>query len=288
MSVNVDLFKKVADGIRDTAVKYGFESESKVEETGSACLLRYKKEESVLTLKYENEILTLLFSEEADADESKAKRLVASLLSSDAQEKDIKYVVGEFNETLTSNFGKKDISKKSAKAKASPQTVSKNAVKHGSFYDPNTLASRLCIVFPDLRDRYKESLARYGEFLAEEFFVNYGTPRVIAAIKENKPATMKKLFQVLNEIYEDGTNETQSLIAVTILGELNNDQILLAQCVDYMSETMAPPVIEVNRYLASASGQKARRKMENPPAYKPKKEKKKGLMDRMMAQELNQ
>ena len=232
MSVNVDLFKKVADGIRDTAVKYGFESESKVEETGSACLLRYKKEESVLTLKYENEILTLLFSEEADADESKAKRLVASLLSSDAQEKDIKYVVGEFNETLTSKFGKKDISKKSAKAKASPQTVSKNAVKHGSFYDPNTLASRLCIVFPDLRDRYKESLARYGEFLAEEFFVNYGTPRVIAAIKENKPATMKKLFQVLNEIYEDGTNETQSLIAVTILGELNNDQILLAQCVD--------------------------------------------------------
>ena len=264
------------------------QSENSVEEKGDACLLKYTKDESVLTLKYENDIFTLLFSEEADEDESKQKRLVASLLSPDAQEKDIKYVIGEFNETLTTNFGKKDIAKKQGKAKSTPQTVSKNAVKHGSFYDPNTLASRLCIVFPELRYHYKDSLAQYGEFLAEDFFVNYGTPTVIAAIKENRPATMKKLFQVLNEIYEDGTNETQSLIAVTILGELNNDQILLAQCVDYMSETMAPPVIEVNRYLASRSGQKARKKMEDPPAYKPKKEKKKGFMDRMMAQGLGQ
>ena len=94
---------------------------------------------------------------------------------------------------------------------------------------------------------------------------------------------MKKLFQILNEIYEDGTNDTQSLIAVTILGELNNDQILLARCVDYMSETLAPPVIEVNRYLASAAGKRAKKKLLNPPIYKPKKKKKPGLLAQMMA-----
>ena len=109
MSVNVDLFKKVADGINETTQKYGLQSENSVEEKGDACLLKYTKDESVLTLKYENDIFTLLFSEEADEDESKQKRLVASLLSPDAQEKDIKYVIGEFNETLTTNFGKKDI-----------------------------------------------------------------------------------------------------------------------------------------------------------------------------------
>lgn len=288
MSVNVDLFKKVADGITETAAKYGFESEKAPEQKDDACFLRYQKDESALTLKYENDVVTLLFAEEAEEDESKMKRLEACLLTGDAPERDVRYVIGELNETLTTNFGKKELSKKQAKAKAAPQTVSKNAVKHGSFYDPNTLASRLCIVFPELRDSYKASLAEYGEFLAEDFFIKYGTPRVIAAIKENKPATMKKLFQVLNEIYEDGTNETQSLIAVTILGELNNDQILLAQCVDYMSETMAPPVIEVNRYLASRGGQKARKKMENPPAYRPKKEKKRGFMDRLMAEGMTQ
>ena len=288
MSVNVDLFQKVAQGINETAGKYGFVTDGTVTENEDSCALSFHKDESVLSLKYENEILSLFFSEDAEADESKAKRLEASLLSSDASERDVKYVIGELNETLTTLFGKKELAKKQNKAKAAPQTVSKNAVKHGSFYDPNTLASRLCIVFPDLRDSYKAALAEYGEFLAEDFFVRYGTPRVIAAIKENKPATMKKLFQVLNEVYEDGTNETQSLIAVTILGELNNDQILLARCVDYMSETMAPPVIEVNRFLASKGGQKARKKMENPPAYKPKKEKKKGFFDRMMAEGLGQ
>ena len=111
----------------------------------------------------------------------------------------------------------------------------------------------------------------------------YGTPRVIAAINENRPATMKKLFQTLNEIYEDGTNDTQSLIAVSILGKLDNDQILLARCVDYMSETMAPPVIEVNRFLATPAGKKAQKKMQNPPPYKPKKKKKQGFLSQMMA-----
>ena len=288
MGVNADLLKKVAQGIEETTQKIGFERSGAVEESEETCVLHYNKEESALILRYENDIISVYYAENAQDDESKAKKLEASLLSSDASEKDVKYVIGELCETLTTAFGKKELSKKQGKAKSAPQTVSKNAVKHGSFYDPNTLASRLCIVFPELRDSYKESLAEYGEFLAEDFFVKYGTPKVVAAIKENKPATMKKLFQVLNEIYEDGTNETQSLIAVTILGELNNDQILLARCVDYMSETMAPPVIEVNRFLASKSGQKARRKMENPPAYKPKKEKKKGFMDKMMSAGLGQ
>ena len=95
------------------------------------------------------------------------------------------------------------------------------------------------------------------------------------------------MFRILNEIYEDGTNDTQSLIAVTILGELNNDKELLARCVDYMSETMAPPVIEVNKYLATRKGQKAKAKMKNPPPYKPKKVKKKGFFAQMMESGMN-
>lgn len=149
MSVNVDLFQKVAQGINETAGKYGFVTDGTVTENEDSCALSFHKDESVLSLKYENEILSLFFSEDAEADESKAKRLEASLLSSDASERDVKYVIGELNETLTTSFGKKELAKKQNKAKAAPQTVSKNAVKHGSFYDPNTLASRLCIVFPD-------------------------------------------------------------------------------------------------------------------------------------------
>lgn len=64
---------------------------------------------------------------------------------------------------------------------------------------------------------------------------------------------MRKLFNLLNEIYDDGTNEIQSIIAVTILGELNNDQDLLANCVDYMSADMISP---------RRSGQQVSRKVQ--------------------------
>ena len=279
MSTNIEIFKSVLDGVSETLKKYGFEP---LADDGADETVKYVGENGVIKISYENEKLVAFSGRDSENPDDTPTRILVSLLPSDASAKDVNYVVGEFSETLDTKYGVKKTASKKTSQKG-PQTVSKAAVKAGSFYDPNTLASRLCLVFPELRELYKLNISTYGDFLAEEFFVNYGTPKVIEAIKENKPATMKKMFQVLNEVYEDGTNDTQSLIAVTILGELNNDQILLARCVDYMSETMAPPVIEVNKFLVTSAGKKARAKLQNPPAYKPKKQKRPGMMERMMS-----
>ena len=67
-------------------------------------------------------------------------------------------------------------------------------------------------------------------------------------IRENDPQKMRKLFNCLNEIYNDGTNEVQSIIVITILGSINNDEQLLANCVDYMQD-MTLAVIQANKYL---------------------------------------
>ena len=96
---------------------------------------------------------------------------------------------------------------------------------------------------------------------------------------------MKKFFNMMNEVYLDGTNEVQSLIAVTIFSQLNNDDELLANCVDYMDPEFAAIVINVNRFLASKQGQKAQRLLDNPPAYKPPKEKRPGMMQTLMNQQ---
>ncbi len=192
-----------------------------------------------------------------------------------ANAKDIRFVVNDFSETLVENFGTKTV--KPVKSKL-PTPVSKSAAKSGAVsYDPNTLANRFTTIYPELRDEYKENCEKYGEFLAEDFFVNYGNEVVKRTIKENNPTKMRQLFKLLNEIYEDGTNETQSLICVTILGSLENDQQLLANCVDYMSDDMVSPVINVNKYLWSKAGKGARMKLENPPKYKPKKKSKGGF-----------
>lgn len=257
----------------------GFEKNA--EETAEGLIGKYEGDKGAVSIRYENGRFSLSCGDSIETADS--KKLCAFLIDESSSEGDVKYFANDAKQSLQDKFDKKAPAAKKNVAKAN-QTVSKAAVKNGSFYDANTLASKLCLVFPELRPYYKENLSKYGEFMGEEFFLDYGAEKVINAIKGNNPQTMKKMFQILNEIYEDGTNDTQSLIAVTILGQLDNDKILLARCVDYMSETMAPPVIEVNRYLATVAGKKAKKKLSNPPAFKPKKEKKPGLFAQAMAQ----
>ncbi|MBQ2846670.1 MAG: hypothetical protein IJE74_00230 [Clostridia bacterium] len=240
--------------------------------------IEYKGENKALKLEHFNNKISILgASKEGEIISSDFSQISLSLLDAEtADSKDVKYIVNEFSETLVEYFGAQ--AKKPVKAKL-PTPVSKAAAKSGSVsYDPNTLANRFTTIYTDLREEYKANCEKYGQFLPEEFFINHGTPAVLETIKENNPAKMKRLFNLLNEIYEDGTNETQSLIAVTILGAMNNDQEMLAACVDYMSDDMMSPVINVNKYLASSSGKGAKMRLANPPQYKPKKAKKKGMM----------
>lgn len=291
MSLNTELFSKLLKSTDESFSKYGFKPAQKessyITEDENSISAYFQSENAVIKLKYENEKLMAFQGKDSENLDDTPTRILLSLLPSDAGDKDIAYTAKEISETLQSKFGTKTPSAKKVQNVKNVQTVSKAAVKAGSYYDPNTLASKLCIVFPQIRDAYKLNISTYGEFLPEDFFINYAAPQVINAIKQNNPQTMKKLFQTLNDIYEDGTNDTQSLIAVTILGELNNDQILLARCVDYMSETMAPPVIEVNKFLSTSAGKRAKKKLKNPPAYKPKKQKK-SFLDKAMQSSLQQ
>lgn len=184
-------------------------------------------------------------------------------------DKDIRYLANEFNDTITKIYSK---GKKASNAKL-PTPVSKAAARSGAaYFDTPTLAARMVAIFPECKDAYKENVERYGEFLPEDFFLNHCNKYVIETIRENNPQKMRKLFNCLNEIYNDGTNEVQSIIVITILGSLNNDEQLLANSVDYMQD-MTLAVIEANKYLSKSTS--SRQKLENPPRYKPKKQKKK-------------
>lgn len=245
-------------------------------------VIEYKGENKALKLEHFNNKISLLgASKEGEILSSDFSQLSLSLLDAEtADSKDVKYIVNEFSETLVEHFGTK--TQKPTKSRL-PQPVSKAAAKSGAVsYDPNTLANRFTAIYPELREEYKANCEKYGQFLPEDFFVNHGTPVILATIRENNPVKMRKLFNLLNDIYEDGTNETQSLIAVTILGAMDNDQDMLAACVDYMCDDMMGPVINVNKYLASAAGRSAKMRLENPPKYKPGKAKKKNGMMSML------
>ena len=193
-------------------------------------------------------------------------------------EKDLKSLINEISEYMTDTYLVKK--KENTKMKA-PATVSKAAARSGAMaYDPITLASKLAGMFPDLKDEIKNNINTYGEFLCEDFFVNHGNRYVMDVIRSNNPQQMKKLFNILGEVYEDGTNEVQSLIAVTVLGGINNDPHIIQQIMPYLTDTMLEPVLAANERLAKSKSSQLR--LQNPPKYKPKKQKRPGLLQSLM------
>ena len=282
------VFTQIYKGLEDAMSRQGFnsvwpEGMKKAEPPvflfeGDSAALNYKGEKAKLRVLFaENKIYLLSAEPEADfSDEGAFSRLSTCLLELDnSAEKDVKFIIGEFSDTVTESFGKKNLS---AKTKT-PPPVSRAAAKSGTLsYDSNTLANRLAVNYPELKKPYQENIEAYGEFLAEDFFLNHGNAVVLNIIRENNAQKVKKLFSLLNEIYEDGTNEVQSLIVVTILGAVKNDPELIKTVLKNVSDSMMEPVIHVNAILAKSKSINMR--LENPPKYKPKK-KRDGLLSQL-------
>ena len=264
----------------------GVESpELPVTKEGNKTIISFSGNKGNVKLVHEDKKLSLLTTEVTeDLEDSDFKSASVSLLNLETvEDSDIKYIIDEFTETLRETYSENTASKSTNKKIPTP--VSKSAAKSGvASYDPNTLATRLFALYPETKEYHRMNIEKYGEFLCEEFFQNYIVSNVINTIRSKDTQKNKKLFNILNDIYDNGTNETQSLIVVTILGAMNNDADLLETAKKYMDKTLAEPVVATNQILASSSGKSLVKKLENPPLYKPKKKKskQKGMFSQML------
>lgn len=279
----------IMKGIDETVTEYGFRPEYPdgvfppqlpIEKDGEKSVIMYRSERGRIRIEHLGDKLSLFCAKADDeAPDDDMKRASLSLLDlENFNDKDLKYIYEEYIETFQKLFSQKN----AGAGKKMPTPVSRTQAKSGALaYDANTLGSRFTTIYPELRDEYKNNLGLYGEFLAEDFFVNHGNKYVIETIKENDKIRMRKLFNLLNDIYEDGTNDTQSLVAVTILGSslaANPELIDIAK--EHFSDTMMEPVSEIISYLRKSKS--ARMRLENPPLYKPQKQKKKGMFASML------
>ena len=253
----------------------------------SASFLSYSGEKGKIRILFNDNKIRLLTGEKeaASADDSDYTLIASYLLILDEYDlKDVKSVVNEITENLTEAFSPKQVAKRQQNIKAQA-TVSRAQAKSGSsLYDPATLAIRLAVLYPEIKDEYKAHLAKYDEFLCEHFFMNNINPRVYATIKENNPQKMKKLFGILNEIYIDGTNEVQDVIVVTMLSSYDYQGDMWQTVLDYLNDSVDEAFIRVNKKIKSSKSVQLR--LENPPKYKPKKQKKKkSMMSSLMGQQ---
>ena len=142
-------------------------------------------------------------------------------------EKDAKSLGNEINDEISGIFkARKQVNLDKVKM---PKAVSRTKAKNGVIsYDCDSLANRFGALYPEFKEDIKKNIVKYGEFLPETFFTEIGTPKVIDVIKNGNSADQKRLFKMLNEVYEDGTNEVQDVIGVTILGAMQNDKDMMA------------------------------------------------------------
>ncbi len=263
-----NIFNAIENHLKNTNEELGFK---KSDATDSS--LAFKSDSGSYRLVYDDDSNILAFECAYDVDGSTSEfNTVSRLLlePENVDDREVRSLSNEIIEEVERLF--KTNKKVNLEKVKMPKAVSRTKAKNGLIsYDVDSLANRFGALYPDFKDTIKQNIVDYGEFLPETFFAEYGNERVLSVIKNGSDAERKKLFKLLNEIFEDGTNEVQDIIAVTILGEMKNDPDLMAVADKYMIEYMAGPVHEVNKI--TGKNNRLTKKLKNPPAYKPKKKK---------------
>ena len=262
-----EAFKIIEKNLESVNTELGFK---KSEQTDTS--ITFSGEKGVYRLVHDSESKIMAFEcAYENGEEVQFNTISRSLFDlGSADERDAKSTSNEVRDELERMFmSRKPVDLDKIKM---PKAVSRTKAKNGTVsYDTDSLANRFGVLYPEFKDEIKLNIATYGEFLPETFFTEHGNAKVLDVIQNGTKAEQKKLFKMLGEVFEDGTNEVQDIIAVTILGEMKNDKDMMAVADEFMTEYMAGPVHEVNKL----TGKKNRytKKLANPPAYKPKKNK---------------
>lgn len=280
------LYKHISDSM--TACGFAPEYQEGMKKSGSpayersdAAVMDFSGDKGVARFVFSDDRIHLLFAgnDAPRADDAAfSKDSTYLYVLAEYGENDVKSIATEVNEYMTDTFV---VKKKAAVKSKNISTVSRSAAKSGLLsYDSITFATKLAGVYPELKEEITKNIEEYGEFLCEDFFVNHANAFIEGTIRENNPQKMKRLFNIICEIYEDGTNEVQSVIAVTALGFIQNDAELCKRIMPYLTDSMLEPIFAVSKRLQKSKS--ARMRLENPPKYKPPKKKKPGIMEKLM------
>lgn len=277
-----EVFRLIEKQLEKTNTELGF-SKAGSEESS----ISFSGDKGIYRIVYDAQTSIMAFECAYDnSDDAQFNTISRSLFDAETyDERDAKSLANEINDEIASLFNvKKQVNLDKVKM---PKAVSRTKAKNGIVsYDTDSLANRFGTLYPDMKDAIKENIAKYGEFLPETFFTEVGTARVMDIIANGSDADCKKLFRMLNEVYEDGINEVQDIIGVTILGEMKNDPKLMETADKYMSDYMSGPVHEINKITKKNNS--LTKKLKNPPPYKPKKKKNNFMQNALQAQNINQ
>ena len=249
-------------------------------------VIRYAGDAGDVRLEYKDGSLEVLGTSEEDGAFKNLGTLLFEAESEDWGAKDIRSAANEVAETVAEFFGttfvtagssekaqqkQKSGAKANEKAPAPAPAPKKKKAKKSDSYEPADLIYRLEAIYPDYAGKAFANEEEFGTFLPEEYLQQ--NPKMIEDIlldiRMEDRQQCKKLFKTFNNYYDDGEKDTQSLIAVTILGMgAAKEEGLLTVIENYASEDLMNIVRNVANYLNTGAGKRALKKYADPKPYK--------------------
>lgn len=86
------------------------------------------------------------------------------------------------------------------------------------------LAKKMLDFFPSLKEDYKNHIAVYGNFLYLNFFGEYLVPQLKAVFLSGNKKQIKKLYDLLADIYVKGDRDTVNTIVALLCAAAYNDE----------------------------------------------------------------
>ncbi|MCQ2451451.1 MAG: hypothetical protein MJ080_05705 [Clostridia bacterium] len=178
----------------------------------------YKNEKKSVKVEY-NEAKQQFVLLVADVDEEgkigEFGEISAWLFDDSQTEKDAEAVGIDFVDTLRKNMGVKIAQKQNLQVDLPTAT--------GDKFTISAFAKKVLDTYPQLKDEYKNYVAKYGSFLYLNFFGTYLVPLLKETLGEKTKKSGKKVLELIEPAYVKGDNDTSNVAIACLAAACYND-----------------------------------------------------------------
>lgn len=216
----------------------------------------YKNDKKVVEVKYDDaRQMYVLNTADIEEDGGYTLSEASAWLFDDSQNAKDAVAVGiDFSSTLKDELGIKHQRSKTAALVDLP-TASKDGT-----YNITAFTKKVLDIFPALKEDYKAHVTAYGNFLYLNFFGEKLVPQIKSILLENNKKSVKKLFDLLQNVYLQGDRDTVNTVVAVLAAACVNDETIKANAISALGDnkhfvdalTQFIPVVTANKKLSQA------------------------------------
>ena len=180
----------------------------------------FENEKAKISVKYvdEKQVYTLSVAlRDVDGTFGDLKEIDSWLFDDTQNEKDTVAVGIDFVNCLRKVLGMKQ-------SVSGNHSVDLPTASKSDSMDINGFAKKMLDVFPSLKDKYKEFVSEYGNFLYINFFGEYLVPQIKTLFTSGTKKQIKKFYDVLEDAYLKGDRDTVNIVVAVLAAASYNDE----------------------------------------------------------------